>query len=995
MELNKSTPPKLVLYVHNPIEAKDEHDEKYEHCFGLVKTICNGASENEFHDLLNVMVCKGAQQYEEVSIGLIMMLLTDTASSARSYRDLTLITRDSLGLAINVTNHIILEKFLRLNDTARQQMVWFVKEMVKNSVISVHTSVQNLMKQIAGGDISSRNVWLAEAVLDILSTNRPWLDKFPALIPVVIFTYVRLIVDHNGPQYLPLRQREVVFCVSVLRDKFHECMAIGRDLVRILQNVARIPEFEKLWQDISNNPSSLHQTFTGSYYCCLFQLLSILSLTCVKFGLHKRYQDWFQRQYLSMPESHSLRCDLIRYICCVIHPSNEVLCSDIIPRWAIIGWLLTTCTSPIAAANAKLSLFYDWLCYDAEKDNIMNIEPAILVMHHSMRVHPVITATLLDFLCRIIPNFNPSAPGIVKKGVSNSLRQILDKRVLPTLSPLFNNSKLDKELRLMIRETFTEFCHLEVKEESNAYKEMPELTDTSHHIMNNGSDEAQFSEDEDDIPLGIVLARKLKMKENKFKPEDQSKGEELELQQNIDLLSKNIKKAIVAMKDEPSNEIQCEIMEKLLLAILQEENFDQDTASTIGHCLNHILRNQFIDKVFPDTVDDESIEDSIGAPLFVLFRNLCHTPEDDPSRQPLLLILSEMSIKQSKIGFLLLYFHKASNLNRNKMSAYRDYCKMNDSRCDLSTCLLNDLMLCQEECVRMFCYLIPDTYSQFANSAVGKPDLLNLIVSCIDSTQLQELVCQILQGNMIMFRKESFLAILNASLEWETFEQYCVWQLIAAHNIPVEHILPVLPKVEYTGNAEAITNILLMLKQEKPTDQLLKHLFSREPKRNDFLVASVLKYWSQEHEDKLAELISNALGKHFPTPAKRKSKASSKLISPTLEQTLAHLDQLRVVSKQTNFFSNDSMQAALSQVQSSGSESLKTKFGDILALVDDVEDVKVPRGSRGRKGGKNSAKTKNNTVPDSDSSNSSSEDEEKVKPKPKKRKKMAVICDSD
>ncbi len=52
----------------------------------------------------------------------------------------------------------------------------------------------------------------------------------------------------------------------------------------------------------------------------------------------------FCLQYLSTPESQSLRCDLIRYICAVIHPSNDVLCSDIIPRWAVIGWLLTTCT---------------------------------------------------------------------------------------------------------------------------------------------------------------------------------------------------------------------------------------------------------------------------------------------------------------------------------------------------------------------------------------------------------------------------------------------------------------------------------------------------------------------------------------------------------------------------------------------------------------------------------------------------------------------------
>jgi hypothetical protein len=69
--------------------------------------------------------------------------------------------------------------------------------------------------------------------------------------------------------------------------------------------------------------------------------------------VHKRYQDWFQRQYLSTPESQTLRCDLIRFIVGVIHPSNELLGSDIIPRWAVIGWLLTTCTSQVSFGNTS------------------------------------------------------------------------------------------------------------------------------------------------------------------------------------------------------------------------------------------------------------------------------------------------------------------------------------------------------------------------------------------------------------------------------------------------------------------------------------------------------------------------------------------------------------------------------------------------------------------------------------------------------------------
>ena len=87
----------------------------------------------------------------------------------------------------------------------------------------------------------------------------------------------------------------------------------------------------------------------------------------------------------------------------------------------------------------------------------MNIEPAILVMHHSIKPHPAITATLLDFLCRIITNFFPKEQEKVRNGIFSSLKQILEKRVLPSLSPLFDNPKLDKELKILLRERFTPF----------------------------------------------------------------------------------------------------------------------------------------------------------------------------------------------------------------------------------------------------------------------------------------------------------------------------------------------------------------------------------------------------------------------------------------------------------------------------------------------------------------------------------------------------------
>merc|ERR1719195_2335233 len=344
--------------------------------------------------------------------------------------------------------------------------------------------------------------------MDIFAENRAWLEKYPFLLASVVYTFLRIIEDHSHPNLVALREKEVRFVVSLIRDKFNDVLVIGRDLLRLLQNISRIPEIEKLWNEILHNPSSLSVTFTG-----VAQVMStrtsrrflqsritpdmekkLVFLTSqVRFGSHKRYQDWFQRTYLATLESQTLRCDLIRFIVGVIHPTNELLCSDIIPRWAVIGWLLTTCTNQVAASNAKLALFYDWLFFDSEKDNIMNIEPAILVMHHSMRPHPAITATLLDFLCRIIQNFYPAEQEKVRAGIYSSLKTIVDNRVLPALSPLFDNQRLDKELRAMLKERFGVFLSREGEEKLDPNP----IIDKDDHYGPSEPGPA-FSDDEDD-----------------------------------------------------------------------------------------------------------------------------------------------------------------------------------------------------------------------------------------------------------------------------------------------------------------------------------------------------------------------------------------------------------------------------------------------------------------------------------------------------------------
>ncbi|CAG2110959.1 unnamed protein product, partial [Medioppia subpectinata] len=387
----------------------------------------------------------------------------------------------------------------------------------------------------------------------------------------------------------------------------------------------------------------------------------------------------------------------------------------------------------------------------------------------------------------------------------------------------------------------------------------------------------------------------------------------------------------------------------------------QDMASNLTIILLCILEDDLSKKVFPSTsycVDEEELEDSIGTPLFVMFRNLCQTAEEDPNRIPLLNLLAEMGANNSRIGYSMIYYLKASKSVDNRMSSYREYVRALGK--DLTGCLLSDLKSCQSDDVNMFCYLIPDIYTQFSNIAIGNSDLLNLIVSCIDSLQLQDLVSHVMNGTLKMFRKDSLLSILNASLEWETIEQYYLWQLLTAHNIPIEQIIPILPKLEYNYHAEALTNIMLYLQRESPTSNLIKHILSRESKGNDFFVVSVLNYWSQNFSDKLSELISSYLTSKVSSPAKRtKRNANNKVqISSNVELILAHMDLLRQRNKNLNFFNSETMQTTLVQLQSIASDTQKTKYSDLLALAEELDPKPTPK--RGAKNTK--AKNANNKV---------------------------------
>lgn len=611
------------------------------------------------------------------------------------------------------------------------------------------------------------------------------------------------------------------FVISLIRERFQDIIPLGRDFVRLLQNVARIPEFHQLWKDILTNPKSLSPTFNG-----IFHLLANRTsrhfignritpdienklhffTSHVKFGNHKRYQDWFQDRYFATTESQSLRSDVIRYIINAIHPTNELLCSDITPRWAIIGWLLTSCTNPVALTNAKLAIFYDWLCFDPVRDNIMNVEPGILVMYHSIKNVPTVSSTLLDFLCRIMKNFYPKGEEKIRSGVYNSLRVILEKQVIPNLVPLFESLKLDRELRASIRENFREFMPI-----TPAVENQNHIEDTRFGKLNNvdvkeepneKSDEPQFSDDESD-------ERRLKIV-NGSSDEDEDDDD-------LPLSKVRLKEKPAPDKVDLPNSIRDSFEKFLTTKTLADfDSFLSDFRSGSGTQLDSDQESYVYDNVLnvckstlPEKCDlDEfksvtKLEQSINFPLYGIFKVL-YQQEEKGKKCPVMPKLLEYCYSRSpNMGFLLLYYLKvhsklASKKNEKapvvfRSSVYKLFYqwinqKSKESNQKIDACLERDLTLMEQYSLNMFLWLIPDVYREFDSYMVNNSDVLKIVVGCIDAKNIRDLVFDITQGKLVMFKNDGVVDVIRDSLEYETFEQFCMWQLIHAHDVPISNL---------------------------------------------------------------------------------------------------------------------------------------------------------------------------------------------------------------
>jgi integrator complex subunit 3 len=175
-----------------------------------------------------------------------------------------------------------------------------------------------------------------------------------------------------------IRVRYEQLALRIWNTRKRECKEIGCELIRAVQNIARINNLEPILRDLAvmdanNKPSfwnilmSANYRVNGNVYLLtsvsrkLEEKLTYVMLNVTPEAM-PHCMTWLLNEFgikEGVEEEQLILSDWVRYILVNFHMAKLMT-----PRWYVIGWLLNFTKHQNARAQIKLALFFDWLTYD-------------------------------------------------------------------------------------------------------------------------------------------------------------------------------------------------------------------------------------------------------------------------------------------------------------------------------------------------------------------------------------------------------------------------------------------------------------------------------------------------------------------------------------------------------------------------------------------------------------------------------------------------------
>ncbi|KAL4158129.1 hypothetical protein PRNP1_003908 [Phytophthora ramorum] len=843
---NSAAPtPHSKLLNHLPLDAPDELDRKwYAHFYHMQKAI-QGKDEATALTILKLQPTEGVAPLPfQPDIALLYAVVTDPTLAKQYLRYLTAVAAtDNYKNCMGWLQKLIDLKFVKLLVACRSQLLWLVRELVHLNAPGVDKVIVCLMRYLTGGDPSRTTVWLASSIIRILIEHEAWLLSCSSLIPFVFHTFARISLDHTAPQHSSLLKQEVELCTTLWNRRQADVAQLGREIVRVLSDAKDVPGMNALWKQLRNVRDAAEVEKDVTVYS-VAQLMAIptppkylayrlnpkmeeyliFMMERVQAGSVTRYQKWFSSQFLSSPGSDALVPDLVRYICAVYHPSNQILSSKVTPRYHILGWLYLLChgsKTTSVLARVQLAMFFDYLYFKAS-DNIMAVEPTILLMVKSLKSHPMVTLAMIQFLVFAVEKFAASAVN----------RKLMQKAVI--IPP-----------------------------------KMPALDVPESVIALGGDDIKHFQE---------------------AMPEPCSRPTESFLECLNDILISWIRQDNAVEIAAPLGSFLHTSLERIIVSSRIALS-DSPKATSAG--------------VF-DSMLDQVLSES--AELFVPFLKAMYARDVTISYRLLAFCCSRSDTKSTEVAlgpYSAFVESIGGNLAQNVVKDLNLSQHIDDARAQacallgqpLASSVSKDEMDAVSATALFVCpFLFRNMEHPCLAKLMGRSEaLVQLLLGLVTPTMLNALCTRVVMREFAIF-KNRLTNIVLSSLQWTSWEQYGLWDLVVAElqsgRSPIaerdmmEAARKVLACVNPKESPETMTGLLKCLIHFSPDASVLQSVFNLPDTYEDFPFA-VLACWMDKFPNVVTSYVHSALGNAGDGDLS-KSKALAEIV-----RKLDHLQDLR------------------------------------------------------------------------------------------------------
>ncbi|CAK4748072.1 unnamed protein product [Aphanomyces euteiches] len=375
---NSLPAPSSKLLAHQPLDAPDDLDRNWAWHFMMAQKHVPGEK-----DIEKWQAAEGFEKHTAMLYGLLTdnreeywILLQKLWEGNESLRD-----KSFQGLVA-----LIDVRFLRLIPPSRVNLLWFIEQCIQACFV-VDTLLIVLMRS----------------------------------------------VDHSDSLAI-----QVTECAAALyAAKSAQVVSSGRELRRLAYDLREVPALAAMSKGLLDNPS-LPLTPSKFLVCRLtFKMQEQLRFVMDKV-LHvaaHRYQKWFQASFLHVQPYEGLIADIVRYVCAVHQPTSQAVEAKMTPRYHILGWLLLLNKSPAAKTRVLHAMFFDFLNYQAEVP-IMHLEPAMMLLLKSTknRNHPMVQ----DIVQFLVTHMDSSAK---ETAVSNAISALIKLGMMKNLQPLHDYLK--------------------------------------------------------------------------------------------------------------------------------------------------------------------------------------------------------------------------------------------------------------------------------------------------------------------------------------------------------------------------------------------------------------------------------------------------------------------------------------------------------------------------------------------------------------------------